>query len=185
VIERYSQALARAEARNYAKQAADEALAREQQAGKEALEREGQARSELEARHAGLAAVLVPVVVGAAALLIALLSYVNARQRREEVGILRAIGLQARQIMVVFLSKAVVIGLLGGVLGVAVGMAVIAGFGGNETQMVSAGEVIRSPAVSTIVVVSLVLAPFLAGLASWVPGLIAARQDPAVVLQGE
>jgi ABC-type lipoprotein release transport system permease subunit len=185
VIERYSQALARAEARSYAKQAADEALAREQQAGKTALEREAQTRSDLEARHAGLASVLVPVVVGAAALLIALLSYVNARQRREEVGILRAIGLQARQIMIVFLSKAVVIGLIGGVVGIAAGLAVMAALGPDISAAISTAEVIRSEPVSLTVAMSFALAPFLAGLASWIPGLIAARQDPAVVLQGE
>ncbi len=185
VIERYSQALTRAEARNYAKQAAEEALQREQQAGEEWLARETEARTDLEQRHAGLASVLVPVVVGASALLIGLLSYVNARQRREEIGILRAIGLQARQIMIVFLSKAVVIGLVGGLLGAATGLAVLLLIGGDDAASVPAAEVIRSGSVSTMLLMAVGLAPFLAGLASWIPGVIAARQDPAIVLQGE
>jgi len=127
----------------------------------------------------------VPVVVGASALLIALLSYVNARQRREEVGILRAIGLRAQQIMVVFLSKAVIMGIVGGIVGAVAGLAVLTIVRGGESASVSAAEVIRSGSVSTMVLLGIVLAPVLAGLASWVPGLIAARQDPAVVLQGE
>ncbi|MGD9856882.1 MAG: ABC transporter permease [Planctomycetaceae bacterium] len=185
VIERYSQALTRAEARDAAKKAADEALQREQQAGDELLAGETQARMDLENRHAGLAGVLVPVVVGASALLIALLSYINARQRREEIGILRAIGLQARQIMIVFLSKAVIIGLAGGLLGGIAGLAVLMVVSGEGSGNVSAGEVIRSGSVSTMLLLAMGLAPLLAGLASWVPGVIAARQDPAVVLQGE
>ncbi len=185
VIERYSQALTRAEARNYAKRSAEEALKREQQAGEESLAREKEARIELEQQHAGLASVLVPVVVGASALLIGLLSYVNARQRREEIGILRAIGLQARQIMIVFLSKAVVIGLVGGLLGAAAGLAALLLVGSEEAVSVSAAEVIRSGSVSTILLMAVGLAPFLAGLASWIPGIMAAQQDPAIVLQGE
>lgn len=185
VIERYSQALTRAEARGYAKQAADEAFAREKQAGDELLARESQARAQLEARHASLVSMLVPVVVGASALLIALLSYVNARQRREEVGILRAIGLRAQQIMVVFLSKAIIMGVVGGIVGAIAGLAVLVIIRGGESASVSAAEIIRSESVSTIVLLGIVLAPVLAGLASWIPGLIAARQDPAIVLQGE
>ncbi len=185
VIERYSQALARAEARTFAKQSAEEALARETQAGKERLAQEAEGRAQIEQRHAGLAAVLVPLVIGASALLIALLCYVNARQRREEIGILRAIGLQARQIMLVFLSKAVVMGLMGGVIGAALGLLVLAVHAEDSALPVPVGEVVRSAAVTSALMVAIVLAPLLAGLASWLPGLIAARQDPAVVLQGE
>lgn len=184
VIERYSQALARAEARGYAKEAADEALAREKQAGEERLTQEAESRAEIEQRHAGLAAVLVPLVVGASALLIALLSYVNARQRREEIGILRAIGLKAGQIMLVFLSKAVVMGLIGGIIGAVLGLAVLT-FQGESPLPVPAGEIVRSGPVTSALIVAIVLAPVLAGIASWLPGLIAARQDPAVVLQGD
>ncbi|MBX3438121.1 MAG: FtsX-like permease family protein [Planctomycetaceae bacterium] len=185
VIERYSQALTRAESRDAAKRAADEALAREQAAGEELLTRETRSRADLENRHAQLASVLVPVVVAACALMIGLLSYVNARQRREEIGILRAIGLQARQIMIVFLSKAVLIGLVGGVMGALAGLAVLAVVHQDEVVTVPAAEVVRSSSVSTMLLLAVALAPLLAGLASWIPGVLAARQDPAVVLQGD
>ncbi|MCA9074301.1 MAG: FtsX-like permease family protein [Planctomycetaceae bacterium] len=184
VIERYSQALARAEARGYAKEAADEALAREKAAGEERLAQEAAGRAEIEQRHAGLAAVLVPLVVGASALLIALLSYVNARQRREEIGILRAIGLKAGQIMIVFLSKAFVMGLIGGVIGAVLGLAILT-FQSESPLPVPVSEIVRSGPVTSALVLAIVLAPVLAGIASWLPGLIAARQDPAVVLQGD
>ncbi|MCA9023953.1 MAG: FtsX-like permease family protein [Planctomycetaceae bacterium] len=185
VIERYSQALARAEARGYAKQSAEEALEREKQAGQELLDQTVTSREEIETRHAGLASVLVPLVIGASALLIGLLSYVNTRQRREEIGILRAIGLRAQQIMLVLLSKAVMMGLIGGVLGVVLGLGVLA-FGGTGVNLpVPVSEVIRSSPVMSALVTAMVLAPVLASLASWLPGLIAARQDPAVVLQGD
>ena len=65
---------------------------------------------------------LVPVVMVGAAVWVALLSWGNVRERRPEIGILRALGLGSRQILLVFLSRAVLMGLAGGGLGCAAGV---------------------------------------------------------------
>lgn len=183
VIEKYSQALARAEARSNAKKSAESALEAERKSGQAMLLREKQSRSHLEQQHAGFAAVLVPLVLVGSAVTIFLLALANARQRTEEIGILRAIGLKSRQIILAFLSKATVVGLTGAVPGIALGIwigTLLGGMPDSETawqQLFSAGEL-----VSTIIAAPLV-AVTLTGIGSWVPALFAARQDPATVLQ--
>ena len=113
VIEKYSQALARAEARAKAKEVAETSLAQEKESGRQLLAQEETARKQLEQQHSGFAAVMVPLVLAGSAVTIFLLALSNARQRTEEIGILRAIGLKSRQIILVFLSRAVLIGILG------------------------------------------------------------------------
>ena len=181
VIERYSQAVTRAESRAKAKQVAEFALKQEVAAGQALLAREQQSRRDLEASHAGLAALLVPLVLLGSALLTGLLAFVNARQRREEIGILRAIGLRANQILTVFLGKAVLIGMAGGLLGSLVALGALRWL----TKADQFADVLQSPSVVTTLWGVFIGAPLLAALACWIPALLAAREDPAVVLQGE
>ena len=184
VVEKYSQALARAEARSKAKQAAESALEEEKKSGQAMLLQEEQSRAQLEQKHAGLAAVLVPLVLVASAVAIFLLSLANARQRSEEIGILRAIGLKSHQIVVTFLSKAFFVGLTGAVAGFAPGLwlgSALGGLSGSELswqQLFSNGELVFA------IVAAPAIAMALTGTASWIPALLAARRDPAVVLQG-
>ncbi len=182
VIERGSKALARAEARAKARSAAEEALRAEEKAGAELLRKEEAARSRIERQHAQLASILVPLVLAVCGVWIAYLSFANVRQRRAEIGILRAIGLRSGQILLLFLGKAVAVGLLGGVLGFVVGFGVSAGMTSGWSnpaavaqQLYSAGDLI----------LALVMAPLLSGLAGWLPALAASREDPAVILQAE
>lgn len=185
VIERYSQALTRAEARGKAKESAEAALAREMQAGAEALQREVAARRQIEQQHTRLAAVLVPLAVLGAAVWVGLLAWGNARQRSAEIGILRAIGLRSRQIVAAFLTKAALIGICGGVLGSVGGIAL--GISSGQTMAPSElwRELLAGTAGPLAAALSLVLAPLLTAVASWLPALLVSRQDPAVVLQGE
>jgi putative ABC transport system permease protein len=163
VIEKGSQALVRAEGRN---RAAAEARA--------AVQREKKARAELRAQREEFAAVLVPLVLLGCTVWVGLLAFTNVRDRAAEIGILRALGVGSLRIFGLFLSRAVLVGLLGALLGYAAGLLVGALWG--ET---TAGGVFE-PALLLLVVAA---APLLCGLASWVPALLAARQDPAVVLR--
>lgn len=183
VVEKYSQALARAEARAKAKESAELALKQEQELGDATLLREEQTRNQLEQQHAGFAAVLVPLVLLGSAVTIFLLALANARQRTEEIGILRAIGLKSRQIIHVFLSKAAAIGLTGGLLGIGLGFGVGWALGGWSTIGLPWQEFFIDGDLLLTIVASPVLALILTGIASWVPALLAAQQDPANVLQ--
>ena len=185
VIERYSQALTRAETRTKAKQTAEAALANEQQAGAELLAQEKKSRRELEDRHAGFAAVLVPLVIFAALVLIGFLAFTNTKQRIEEIGILRAIGVTTSKLMLLFLSKAVVIGILGGLLGVGLGLASGILLGDLSAHGTSLSDLFAEGGLVSLVLMAPLFAFVMTGFASWIPALYAARQDPAMILQGE
>lgn len=191
VIERYSQALARAEARSKAKQVAEASLASERQASEQALARELTSRARLQRSHEQMAQFLLPLILVLAAAAVGLLAYVNVRHRREEIGILRALGLRTRQVLVVFLGKAVLSGVLGGIVGVVIGMVLGESVGPLFDQTEAAiqagvtGSILASPGFWVTLLATPVLAVILATLSSWVAAAMAASQDAAVVLQGE
>lgn len=170
VIERGPPALARAEARNKAKETADSALAREQAN-----------RAQLQQQRERFAAVLAPVVLAGCAVWIGFLAFGNVRQRSQEIGILRAIGYRSTQILAIFLGKALFIGLAGAALGYAAGLWVGIRWG----DLAATADAFTRLFDSRLLVLAVVLAPFLSGLATWIPAILAARQDPAVVLQEE
>lgn len=178
VIERGSTALARAEARNKAKDVAVAALEREKLAAESAVQRETANRQNLREHRAGLASVLVPLVVGGCALLIGLLAFGNARQRKSEIGILRAIGARSVQILSMFLGKAILVGVAGAIVGYLAGFALGATWGDRLSGQSASSLFLPGP-----LLLAIVMAPLLSALACWIPALLAARQDPALVLQ--
>ena len=122
MIERESRALARAEARN---QVAEEAVT--------TLNKEKQGREILRNERARMASILVPVVILACALWIAVMGFINVRSRREEIGILRAMGVSTRRIFMLFIWKHISIGILGGFFGLVAGSTVVFFFSGPDT----------------------------------------------------
>ncbi len=163
VLERGRKALARAEARNKAKKAAEVSLAAARESGQQIISsRKSQAN------------VLVPLAVVGSFAWIVLLAIGNARARRGEIGILRAIGLGSRDVLVLFLGKAILVGLVGGAIGYIAGFLVGTGF---------SGPIEESLFDASWLLIALLLAPALSAAASWLPALVAAGQDPAVVLQ--
>ncbi|MCH2212018.1 MAG: ABC transporter permease [Fuerstiella sp.] len=185
VVERYSQALTRAESRAKAKASAEQALKDAKQSGEEQLALERSTRRDLEDRHAGFAAILVPLIILASILTIGLLAMANSRQRNQEIGILRAIGLSTRQLMLIFLLKSAAIGILGGITGVFVGLMVGRSLGSAESDGSTWNELFASGDLPFLILIAPLSALVLSGLASWIPAFLAARQDPAVVLQQE
>lgn len=191
VIERYSQALARAEARTKAKQVAEQALAAEKKAGEAMIEREMASRTRIQQEHRQMAQVILPLVLVLAASAVGLLAYLNVRYRREEIGILRALGLRTKQILLVVLGKSFLSGVIGGVAGTCIGIAIGAFIGPmlDGTDASSNAEltqvIIRSSSFLVTLLATPLLAVSLSMLASWIAAATAASQDAAVVLQGE
>jgi hypothetical protein len=172
-------ALARARARREAALRGERRLEQARAHAKEVLAGERAARADLRGAIEGLAAIVVPLAVGGAVAWVALLTYTNVRQRRAEVGILRAIGVGSRKLLGVFVARASAVGLVGVVLGVAAGLAVARWTGEKASADVEAGA-------GWLPIVGVVLAsPVLCALAGWVPATLAGRQDPAVVLSEE
>ena len=177
VIERGPPALARAEARNKAAQAAKQAEEQEATHRAQLLEQ----REELRKQREDFAAVLVPIVLVGSAVWIGFLAFGNVRQRRSEIGILRALGVRSAQILTLFLGKALLVALIGAAVGYLGGYAVGILWG----DLPATGETSARLFVPQFLVIAVVMAPALAGLASWIPAMLAAGQDPAVVLQQE
>ncbi|MBN2318144.1 MAG: ABC transporter permease [Acidobacteria bacterium] len=173
VIERESRAVARAEARTQVAEEAQTTLKKEQQ-GREIL------RGERER----MASVLVPVVFLACALWIALMGFGNVRSRREEIGILRAMGVSSKRIFLLFIWKHISIGVLGGILGFIAGSAVGLLIPGREANI---SIDFFSPLTFWLKMAALAVvgASLLAVIAGWIPAMIASGQDPAEVLREE
>ena len=167
-IERGASALARAEARDQAKVTAERALAQETRS-----------RLRLRRQREDFAALLVPLATVGSALLMGLTTFTNVRQRRREIAILGAIGLRSRQILGIFLGKAALTGAVGAVLGLVAGVAVAVA--SNPGSAGSPGGWSSLVGASTIFL-GLGLAIGVALVGSWLPALVAARQDAANLL---
>ncbi len=165
VIEQGSKVLTRAEARERAAQEAKDALAAE-------VRNRRQLRDEQER----FSSILVPLVLLVSALWVGVAFYTNVRERRSEIGILRALGARARTILRLFLGKALLMGLAGGLAGY---------FLGTLAGMSRQGETGISFLDLKLLLIALSTAIMLALAASWAPAFYAAQQDPAEVLREE
>lgn len=169
VIEFQSQTLARAEARRRAAREAEEAITKEKDN-----------RARLRQERESFAAILVPVVLAASVVWVAFLSFGNVRDRRAEIGLLRALGVRSPSIMAIFLGRALLIGLAGAVAGLGVGC-----LGGALWQEAPTQSLAVPRLDPGLLLAVLAGAPFVAMLAGWLPAYLAAQQDPAEVLSGE
>jgi putative ABC transport system permease protein len=115
---------------------------------------------------------------------IAVLGLTNVRARREEIGILRAIGIGTRHILVMFLSRHVLVGALGGAVGFAAGIWSVIYFSATR-EGAPIGITDMNLSWIGLLVLSVVGAAALAVIAGWIPTMIATRQDPADVLREE
>lgn len=170
IIEFASQALARAEAR--ARAAAE---------AKGSVQREKEERAKLRGEREAFAAVLIPVVVLGCAFWLGFLALANVRQRRTEIGILRALGLRSSQVLVIFLGKAVLVGFTGGITGYFAGR--LAGLAWRDAPDLS--PVAMAVMDPQLILLIMVAAPLLTALVSVLPAMIATKQDPAHVLREE
>lgn len=120
--------------------------------------------------------------IGLIALVVAALGIANAlfaavRERRREIGVLKAIGARDRDVLRIFLIEALAVGAVGGVIGVALGAAVAATVGlAVNRYLASQGIAPLHLAISLVVLGGAVVgAALLAGLAGLVPAARAAR----------
>ncbi|MCE5276601.1 MAG: FtsX-like permease family protein [Planctomycetaceae bacterium] len=183
VVEQYTQHIARATNRAMVARNAVAAFEREKKVRMDmrdraaaALENEKQTRADLRDKRLALAAVLIPLVVAVSGVWMGLMLWDNVRRRRSEIGILGALGVGRSRIMVLFLGKALLMGLLGSLVGYAAGLAVAAASGPLATSAATLAAMLGA-AVGAAMVLALV--------ASFVPAQLAAATDPATVIQEE
>ncbi len=136
-------------------------------------------RGQLERLLITLSDVITPLVVLAAAIWVGLLALANVRERRTEIGVLRALGKGTGTIVTLLLGKAVLLGLLGGLTGFGLGT-VLGQTLGESALRVGADQFAPRLEVFLYTVLG---APLLAALASYLPTMAAVVQDPALVLR--
>ena len=126
---------------------------------------------------AGVAALgSISLLVGAVG--IATIMTTTVRERTGEIGLLRSIGSSQKQILTLFLGEAVVISLLGGVLGLIILMAILAIFKFAAPTL----PFIINPAY---LIAALVLSGVIGLIAGVVPARNASRMDPMDALRAE
>ncbi|MEI7905174.1 MAG: FtsX-like permease family protein [Candidatus Firestonebacteria bacterium] len=167
VIEFSSEVVTRAEAR-----------ARAERAAVDSLEAEKAHRQAMRAEKEDFASIYVPLIILASALWTGILMLSNVRERRQEIGVLRALGAGSFSIAGMFLLKACFIGLAGSLFGYLAGIAagrIIAGAAGPFITYFDTGLFISV----------LVGTPLVAGAAALAPALLASAEDPAEILGQE
>ena len=165
VFEKGSKVLVRAEARDRAAKEAEDVIASEINH-----------RENLRLENENFTAILLPLVLLTSAIWIVFLFIGNVRERKSEIGILRAIGVKEKSIMYLFFQKAFIIGICGAVTGYFLGIGIGSLWGGIFS---SSFLDIR------LFFIVLILAPVLSLASAYIPATIAARQDPADVLREE
>jgi ABC-type lipoprotein release transport system permease subunit len=138
-------------------------------------------REKMRAKVEGYAGLVVPLVLLVSVMWIGALSYMNVRQRREEIGLLRAVGVGSRPIAVLFLGKAALTGLVGAALGFAVGHAIAKHYGPGMFELPA--KMLKP--MWDYLIWSLVASPVLAMMASALPAMVAVSIDPADALREE
>ncbi len=166
-------------------QAREDSRQRAAQETAAALDRVEQERAQERVAIQRLMAIVVPVVMVACVVWVGLLAYQNVKTRRFEVGLLRALGVDATRIVLLVLFKALATGIAGGLAGALLGFG---GAGGIVSGMQEEGapwigaHILWNP---PLLILGLLAAVALTVLSTWIPALLAARRDPAIVLRGE
>ena len=126
-------------------------------------------------------AFIIPFVIICSLLITALLFYQNVNLRSREIGLLKAMGNSSFTIIFLFLFKAFILGLAGGIIGFFIGD-IVAEYFGKEIFRFTSSNIKTSWQVFYY---SVILFPLLWMLSSWVPALIATRIDAAKTLSKE
>jgi macrolide transport system ATP-binding/permease protein len=114
--------------------------------------------------------------------------YTAVLERTKEIGVLKALGSRRRDVLLIFVAEAAVIGLAGGLVGIliAVGLGRLGNAAVDRLTQSVAGtgfDVFRTDFV--VVAAGLVLAVVLSTVSGLLPALRAARQDPTRALRYE
>lgn len=121
----------------------------------------------------------IPALVASAALLVGILAYVNVLRRRQEIGVLRAVGYQSISVATLVLAKALIVGVAGGVVGCLLGAA-LAHHYVPQIASITGGKFKIDP---SWLAAALLITPLAVCIASIIAASLAALQHPADTLR--
>ncbi len=179
VIELRMQAIAREDQRKLVTKYNDQQMEDYKDTRKKIVDEETAGKATMLNVLEGVTNYVIPLIVLVCVIWIGLLAWSNVRERRAEIGLLRALGRNTSHIIVLFLGKAVLIGILGGIIGCAVGAGLASQLAGTS---LFDGSLSNFRPDTGILLATVLGAPLLAAMASYLPTLLAIRQDPAVGL---
>lgn len=112
---------------------------------------------------------------------VCVLAVLNVRERRSEIGVLRALGHGSWRIAGLFLGRALLIGAGAALLGYGLGAALALNVGPEIFKVTAKAIKVETALLGW----SLVAAPAFSALASFVPAMLAVAHDPAVSLRAD
>ena len=124
-------------------------------------------------------ALLIPVLIFVSAVWIGTLAYLNVKERKQEIGVLRALGYGTTQIAYLFLGRAIALGVIGAILGFILGTVFSLIYGPN-IFIVTAKSI---EPIYNLLIWSILAAPLFAAVSSFLPTIIAISTDPAIILR--
>ena len=122
---------------------------------------------------------IIPVVVIGCLVWLGMMMIINVRDRRTEIGLMRALGYGSGKISSLFLGKSVVIGLIGALFGFLLGTCLALWIGPMIFRL-TANQV--HPMYS-LLGWSILIAPIFSAFSSFIPTMIAIADDPVVSLR--
>ncbi len=129
-----------------------------------------------------IAFVSISLVVSS--IMIAVITLISVLERTKEIGILRAMGASKRNVSSIFSAETFIIGMLSGLLGVGVTLALLPLINRiihNLTGNYGVNAFLPKEAAIALILISV----FLTILAGFIPSKKAARQDPVIALRSE
>ncbi len=148
---------------------------------KETLQEELNTRKKQLSSITNFTNILIPGIIFISAIWIGFLMLLNVRERRYEIGVLRAIGVNVRTVMMIYLGKACLLGIVGGIFGIALGLIIsYLSFNLSSSQY----STILLDKYSIFIYI-FILTPILTIISSWIPVIIAIQEEPATILKEE
>ena len=136
-------------------------------------------RQKQRAAMEGYLAFIMPTILIVCGAWIAVLTMMNVRDRKQEIGITRALGHNSIKIGVLFLGKSLLIGLVGAFIGYFAGTVLVLEYGPEIFKVTAKAIKLEYSLLPWAVIVS----PVFAAIASFIPVTIAVAQDPADTLK--
>jgi ABC-type lipoprotein release transport system permease subunit len=137
----------------------------------------------------GLTFVLITILIGIVVIGIMNTMWIAIRERTREIGTLRAIGMQRREVLWMFLVESLLLGLFGTIVGAVAGAAIAAGLNGLHVhvplsvQLFLMSDHLRLAIHPPLLIKAIVAITLITGGAALYPSLRAARLRPVVAMQ--